>query len=355
MKLDEENAVVNSLSSSANTSSTLPPLKSTGYTTFFVIITLLAFVAALLNIFTIAALVRDSNILKTVRVLLINIFVAELVISIAVVIDTISSAILSARRANQTTPPHQFCQFINWLLAVSVIARIYGLTAYITTVVVYIRCGWKKFKALYMVAALVGLWTLAAVLGADRWIPQSVSATYLKGVTCSSVADENVILSVRITFGALWILLGGIIPLFICSSLTVAGICQLRQYRRHDAAASAQYKRSVAKLASFLIIGNLVNLFCVCLPSLGSIISSFPQAKVNSVAVVTIFLSALSVSLYPTHIIVMICMQTVRQQMIVIICHCQPCRHHSKATTEELEMKATTLLVVGTADKCSNV
>ena len=354
MKLDEENAVVNSLSSSANTSSQLP-LKSPGYTTFFVILTLLAFAAVLLNILTIAALVRDSTILKTVRVLLINIFVAELLISIAVIIDAISSAVLSARRANPTTPPHQFCRFVNWLLAVSVIARIYGLMAYITTLVVYIRCGWKRFKALYMVAALVALWMLAAVLGADRWIPQSVGATYLKGVACSSVADENVILSVRITFGTLWILLGGIIPLFICSSLTVVGICQLRQYHRLDSTASAQYKISVAKLASFLIIGNLVNLLCVCLPSLGSIISSFPQAKVNSVAVVTIFLFALSVSLYPTHIIVMICMQTVRQQMIVIICHCQPCRHLSKAVTDELEMKATTLLVVDTADKCSHV
>ena len=354
MKLDEENAVVNSLSSSANISSQIL-LKSPGYATFFVILTLLAFAAVLLNILTIAALARDSTILKTVRVLLINIFVAELLIGIAVVIDTISSAVLSARRANQAAPPHQFCRFVNWLLAVSIIARIYGLTAYITTVVVYIRCGWKKFKALYMVAALVALWTLAAVLGADRWIPQSVGATYLKGVTCSSVADENVILSVRITFGTLWILLGGIMPLIICSSLTIVGICQLRQHHRRDSTSSAQYKISVAKLASFLIIGNLVNLFCVCLPSLGSIISSFPQAKVNSVAVVTIFSSALSVSLYPTHIIVMICMQTIRQQMIVIICHCQPCCHHSKAVTEELEMKATTLLVVGTADKCNDL
>ena len=342
---NDESGTVNSPSFSANSTGSQLPLKSPGYTIFFVILTLLAFASVLLKIWTIAALVRDSTILKTLRALLINIFVAELVIAVAVITVTTSSAVLSAR-ATQTTPSEQFCRFINWLLAASVTARIYGLTAYITIIVVYITCGWKMFKATYVVTMLVGLWILAGVFGADRWIPQSIGAVYIQGVTCSSVAHEDVILSVRLTFGTLWILLGGIIPLIICSSVTIAGICQLKKHNIQDSAVSLQYKKSVTKLVSVLLIGNLINLFCVGLPSLGSIISSFPQAKVDGVAVVTIFISALSLSLYPTHIIVMICIQTVRRQMIAIICCCQPFHQQRKVVTEQLKMRAMALLVV---------
>ena len=354
MELDGENGAEGSLSSPTNTSSQLP-LKSPVYTAFLVILAISAFVAVLLKIWTIAALTRDSAVLKTLRVLLINIFMAELLISAAIITDTTSSAIRSAGGANHTIQPQHFCRFLNWLFAASVAARMYGLTAYIAAVVVYVKCGWKKLKAIHVALSLAAMWTLAAVFGVDRWIPQATGAIYLQGVMCSTVVHESVILSARLTFGTLWILFGGLIPLIICFILTVVAIYQLRQQNMQDSAVTTQYRKSVAKLASFFIIGNFVNLFCICLPSLGSIISSFPQAKVDGVAVVTIFLSALTLSLYPTHVIVMICMQTVRQQMTVIICHCQICCHHRKGVTEELEMKAMTLLVVDSGDRSSNV
>ena len=327
---------------SNNTSS---QLKSPGFTAFFVILTLLACAAVLLNILTIAALLKDSTILKTIRALLVNILVAELLTGAAILMDTIGSAILTASVTSYSTPPRKFCRFVNWIFAASVVARMYGLVAYIAAVIVYNKWGWSMVKTVYMSLSIAALWTAALVLGVDRWIPQSVDATFIQDVTCSSVMHRKAILSVRLSFGILWIILGGFLPIIVCFALTFVAIFQLGTKNMQNNLAVARYKKSVAKLASFLIIGNFVNLLCICLPSLGSIIASFPKTQVDSIAVVTIFFSSLTLSLFPTHIIVIIFMKTVRQQMTVIICYC---RHHCRqkeGVTDELEMKDVPLLV----------
>lgn len=290
-------------------------------------ITLLTFIppAILLQILTAIALLLDRTILKPLRILLLNLVTGEFLTSLYVALHMTSAAVLSTQA--DPNPDGQLCRFILWCIGTVLAARMFCVTAYSIGVFVFVRRGAAGLKTMHAVIAIIGVWFLALVMGIDRWLPFSVSTLFVHQVACVPFVDGEVILALRISSVTLWIVLAGVIPTIVCISLPIAALYYLKRKGSQGVVESGTYKRAMTKLALFLIVGSIVNIFWIFVPGVAVLISSFfplpPSSDdIDLAGVVTVYFSfpIVTLSLIPPCLIIVIFLKAVQQKFREIFC-----------------------------------
>lgn len=300
------------------------------FTSLLSLFLLLDVAAIVLKVLTASALTaRSIPIHKSVRILLFNLLLAEILTGIVLMMKTINSAILSASTTTPSVVPSlPLCRFILWAFATLLPARMFALTTYSTVVFIYIRYGKERIRTGYIVVALVIIWLMAAALGVDRWVAESLGVFYFQNVTCTPISSRRLIVPLRASSQTIWLVFGGIIPFIVSIAMPIAAYCQEKRYGQHCMMPATAYKKSVVRLPTFLLIGNTCNFIWMIVPALAFSISNFGPHRVDVEAIVLIFFTCLTLSLLPTPVFMLCYLRTLRNKVreIVTCCNCARCR-----------------------------
>lgn len=283
--------------------------------------------AIVLKVLTAVALTaRTIPIHKSLRVLLFNLLVAEILTGVILMVKTLNSAILSV---STLRPSLRLCRVILWAFATLLPARMFALTTYSCFVFVYIKYGRQRIGTGYVVVALVIIWFMAAALGVDRWVAESLGVFYFRNVTCTPISSRQLIIELRGPSQAIWLIFGGIVPFIVSIVMPIAAYRQEKRYGQHRMMHAMAYKKSVVRLPSFLLISNFLNFCWMVVPALAFGIGSYARSlPVNVEAIMLTFFTCLTISLLPTPVFLLVYLRTLRERVREIVtCHnCACCR-----------------------------
>ena len=316
---------MNSTESVSNSSQHLF-LSTTKFTGFSIALLSCVPVAVSLQVLTAVALLLDRTMLKPLRLLLLNVVAAEFITSLYVILHMTTTTVLSTQADPQ--PDGQLCRVILWYLGTVLAARMFCITAYSIGVFVFVRYGACKLKTWHAAVAIGVVWILAFVMGVDRWLPFSVGTLFVHQVACVPFVDDGVVIAVRIVSVAIWIILSGLIPTIVCISLPIAALRHLKKNGSLGVIEPSTYKKAATKLALFLIVGSIVNIFWIFFPGMAVMISSFfpaPDPTSNEVdwaGVVTVYMSfpVISLSLFPPSLVIVSFLKSVQQKIKEMLC-----------------------------------
>ena len=304
-------------------------IESPGFTALLSLFLLIDAAAIVLKVLTAVALTaRSIPIHKSLRVLLFNLLVAEILTGLILMVKTLNSAILSV---STIRPSLRLCRFTLWAFATLLPARMFALTTYSTVVFVYIKYGRERIRTGYIVVALVIIWLLAAALGVDRWVPESLGVFYFRNVTCTPISNSRLIVELRAPSQAIWLIFGGIVPFIVSIVMPIAAYRQEKRYGQHRLMEAIAYKKSVVRLPSFLLLSNFFNFCWMVVPALAFTIVSFARSFLNVEAIMLTFFTCLTISLLPTPVFMLLYLRTLRKRVREIVtCHncacCQKCK-----------------------------
>ena len=311
-------------------------LESPWFTALLSLFLLIDAAAIVLKVLTAVALTaRSIPIHKSLRVLLFNLLVAEILTGLILMVKTLNSAILSVSTVRPSLP---LCRFILWAFATLLPARMFALTTYSTVVFVYIKYGRERIRTGYIVVALVIIWLLAAALGVDRWVVESLGVFYFRNVTCTPISNSQLIVELRGPSQAIWLIFGGIVPFIVSIVMPIAAYRQEKHYGQHRLTEATAYKKSVVRLPSFLLISNFFNFCWMVVPALAFSIVSFAHSQTVDVeAIMLTFFTCLTISLLPTPVFMLIYLRTLRKRVgEIVTCHsCACCRKRKSVLLSE--------------------
>ena len=282
--------------------------------------------AILLQALTAVALGLDKTILKPLRLLLLNVVTAEFFTALYIILHMTSAAVLSTQDDPQ--PDGQLCRVILWCIGTVLAARMFSITAYSIGVFVFVRHGASRLKTWHAAITIVVVWIVALIMGIDRWLPFSVGTLFVHQVACVPFVDNKVIVAVRIASVTSWVIIAGVIPTILCISLPIASLRHLKQKGLIGFIDPITYKKAATKLAIFLIVGSIMNIFWIFFPGVAVMISSFfplpdpTSEEVDLAGVVTIYFSfpVITFSLIPPSLIIVLFLKPVQQKLKELFC-----------------------------------
>ena len=294
-----------------NNSTFLPendgPLNSTGFMAYCILLVVVTLVAGAMMGFAILALLKATSIPRPVRIFLINLLSALLVVALAVMFITGTSAVLVAVGSNRPRPRY-LCRVYLWVYSTGVVTRLWSLAAFALSTLAIVRFGKKNISKWSATVIILVLWLVPMVITLYILLPYVYEEQFIHGVACSSDNNRTVIPAARFTFLASWTIFGGITPLTVSIIVPIVCLCYIR---RNTVTEGAQYRKGLAKFSLFLVVGGGINLAGQILPSLFALNSAAP-------AVYLTYGSAV-ISLLPTPIIIMAFLKPVREQAKKIV------------------------------------
>ena len=296
---------------------------------------LISIAAVILNTTSIISLMVTSAILRLFKILLVNLLVADLLATMAVILSTAASTVLLSNPVEE--PPLEVCKAITFLFPLGIAARMGSLTAYSVTTFLVIKHGVKKLKTYYAILAVVAVWMIAIVLAADRLIPQAAGVRYLNNAFCIPFSDDGVvIIQLRITFRVIWNVFGGVVPLLLSSVLPIISLCYVRKV---TITGNPQYTKALTKLALFLMLSELFTFLSMLFTTALPFLSQASLIDANGTVYTGVFL--LTASIIPTPILILTFVKTVRtstSRLLTCGSNCKSC--FQTQAKSELEMLA---------------
>ena len=278
---------------------------------YSVIIAVMMAAICVAYVLTITALCSVRTMAKTLQIFLINLLSAGL--ATAVIATTYPLSALTINWAGIQEPSLAFCRFMVWGYGAGAITRLFSMAAFSVAVFLVVRYSVKALKCGSIVLTLVLLWSGAILLNTHLLVPPIYAVQYVDEVACfPRTAGANIIRPARYTFTAIWILLGGVMPVVISIVVPILVLCYIR---RNRVTQSNDYNKGIAKFALFLVSGNLINLFGQAVVA-AIVYSSDAPAVYLSYGIAMI-------SLLPAPVFVVIFLKPVREKMrAVLFCHC---------------------------------
>lgn len=328
-------------------------LSTTTFTGFSIALLCCVPAAVSLQVLTAVALLLDRTMLRPLRLLLLNVVAAEFLTSLYVILHMTTTTVLSTQVNPQ--PNGQLCRVILWYLGTVLAARMFCITAYSIGVLVFVKYGACRLKTWHAAIAIGVVWILAFIMGVDRWLPFSVGTLFVHQVACVPFVDDGVVIAVRIASVSIWLIVAGLIPTIVCISLPIAALRHLKKNGSLGVIEPSTYKKAATKLALFLIVGSIVNIFWIFAPGMAVVASSFFPApdptsnEVDLAGVVTVYMSfpVISLSLFPPSLIIVSFLKSVQQKFKEMFCclcivHCcislKQRRRMVKRTTANADM-----------------
>lgn len=332
-------------------------LSTPAFTGFSIFLLCFTPAAILLHVLTAVALLLDKTMLRPLRLLLLNVVTAEFLTALYVILHVTSAAVLSMQANPQ--PDGQLCRVILWCIGTVLAARMFCVTAYSIGVYVFVRHGASRLKVWHTAIAIAVVWIMALVMGIDRWLPFSVGTLFVHQVACVPLVDDKVIIAVRIASVTSWAVIAGVIPTILCISLPIAALRHLKRKGLVGFVDPTTFKKAATKLAIFLIVGSIMNIFWIFFPGVAVMISSFfpvpdpTSDKVDLAGIVTIYFSfpIITLSLFPPSLIIVSFLKPVQQklkELFCCLCIAQCCislkQRHKMARRTKANVEMTTPL-----------
>ena len=284
-----------------------PNLAGPGFGAFLVLILLVVIAAIVLNIILITALCATHSVSKLMRIFLINLLVAGLNVALIGIGFILSSLVINF--TSLPPPDLGFCRFLLWVYAVGSIARLYCLSGFSIVVLLIVRYNKKEMKTLYIVLFLALIWSVPILLNTHILVPPIYVVQYYDDVACfPRTQHEFITKEVRYVFSAIWVTLGGLIPLTISIVVPIVVLCYVR---RNTITEGSSYNKGIAKFALFLVTGNLINLVSQVVMAIFVYVSEPPGVYLSY--------SVILISLIPTPIMILIFLKPVRAQVTKVI------------------------------------
>ena len=275
---------------------------------FFLIVLSIALAAVLIiNGWIAIILARSTAVAVPVRVLLINLLVGSQIMAVLSLCSRLNSVALSLSAASSPSLP--FCQFLLWGHAVTTVARLFGQVAVSAMVYLTVTGGVRCISGKSLACSLVVTWLIALLTSIGKIAPSFLNEIcHVDGILC--------FIQLRFTYNAsqwtyisVFTVLAYCVPLLACICISVVTLCYLK---RHTTSEGAQYKKAMAKLAAFLLTGNVLNIIALFAPSVA-------LASSVTVAVYLVYIMTL-LSFFPTPILIVLFIKPVRKHLFCSKC-----------------------------------
>ena len=288
-------------------------LSSPEFTAFYSTLMLTSLAGFLLSFLSMAALCKGVGIPRVLAVLLINQLLSCVIVAVINTIYSILGVLVVVSQSSDSVTiklPPACCQFLIWVNMFGSIGRLWGLAVYSIVTLLTIRYGQKFLKyTLVVIVCIIGVWAISFIVNIHIMLPYPVYAVqFVDNVVCfphGAIIPK----SSRYPTLAIWIVFGGITPLTISITIPIITLCYIR---RNTITEGANYNKRIAKLALFLVVGNVVNLLGNAVPGLVALYAEAP-------GVILAYL-LISLSLLPTPIIIIVFMKPVRNKIRKMFC-----------------------------------
>jgi hypothetical protein len=266
--------------------------------------------------FTIAALCLSHTVCKILRIFLINLLAAGLFTALFQLVFGFTALILNF--SSVSSPPLQLCRFISWGFGVGSVARMYSLMAFAVSVLLVVRFKRKDIVTVYIVTAILFIWTIPVLLNTHVLIPQVFAVHYYSGVVCfPQTKNAAIIFKARYTFTALWVMGGGVAPFTVSIIVPISVLCYVKHHTLTGEHSS--FSKGIARFSLFLVVGNVFNIVGQMVVTLTAYIPGPPGVYVSYLAG--------AFSLFPTSAMILIFLKPVRMTLKDIVC-CKYCPVH---------------------------
>ena len=290
------------------------PLNSPGFMVFSILLVVATLVAGLMMGFTILALLKGTSIPGLIRLFLVNLLLSGLLVAVALMFVVVTSTVLIAVGLNDPRPRY-LCRVYLWAFGSGVVARLWSLAAFSFSILAIVRFGKKTITKWSAAVILLALWLVPMILSIYTMLPYVYEAQFVHGVACFPDTGGTDIVQARYAFITTWTIFGGLTPLTVSIIVPIICLCYIR---KNTISEGTQYRRGMAKLSLFLVVGGGINIAGQILPALLTFTLAAPG--------VYLCYGCIAVSLFPTPIIIMVFLKPVQIEAKKIL----TCGQHSK-------------------------
>ena len=282
-------------SNSSCTSSSLP----SPTLAFWVSFLLLSVAVCGLNVFVVAVLIRVKAMACPLRVILVNLLLANTLSTVMSTAYSLSVIILILTQPEE--PSITMCHVTLWFWLAGGSSRLSSVAEFSIVTFLIVKFGVTFLRIGLLVTAEVILWFLAFVLTVYITIPSVANCYYKENLYC--VVDPPYNTNQRKFFTFTWIALAGVVPLIVTTVAPVVTWCYVKKRITGE---SWDYAKRMVKFVFFLLLGNSVNFFGQVTPALLR-----PEGRVG----VYIGYSSASISNIPLPILMLIFFKPLRNEI----------------------------------------
>ena len=278
-------------------------IHSPGFIAFSILLAVITVVAGLMIGFTIVALFKANAVPAPVRLYLINLLFAGLIVSLAAIFGTITSAIHVLVSSNNPRPLY-LCRVYLWAFGTSTVTRLWSLAAFSLSTLAIVLFSKKTINKWSATVIVLSLWIAPMLLSLYILFPNVYEVQFIHSVACYPDNNhKNLVVPARYTFAATWTIFGGLTPLIVSIIVPIICLCYIR---KNIVTEGTEYRKGLAKFSMFLIVGGSINFFGQVFPSLSFLYTAVPGVYLGYGSVV--------ISLLPTPVIIVAFLKPVREQ-----------------------------------------
>ena len=246
-------------------------LNSPGFLAYAILVLVITIAASVMIGITILALLKAA-IPRPVRLFLINLLLAGLLMAASMVVIGGTSIVFINVSAHHPRPLY-LCRVYLWGFAAGVVVRLWSLAAFSFTILAIVRFG-KKTITLRVAALIIPcLWLGPMILSIYVLFPYVYEVQFVHGVACFPDRNNTIIIQARYAFFAVWSIFGGLTPLTVSIVVPIVCLCYIR---KNIVTEGTKYRKAMAKLSLFLVVGGGIGIAGQILPVLISLNSEAP-------------------------------------------------------------------------------
>ena len=236
--------------------------------------------ALVLSILTTLALLLAGDMNKKIRTLLINIFVAEIVLCLRLSANFLAYPIRQLFDIGDTALV-SLCRFQVSVGIIAVLSKVGSITLYAVMVYVFIKFGIKKVKWFILAIPIVVIWVISVgfcITAAVRPRDTSDNAVVFEGFCLENLESDEVFESRRRQF-LIQLIVGWMLQGVVCGGIIITfSILTFHFMKKNLAPTSEGPKRAIAKSLLFLSIDALLSIFSgVVLPTISLLAAPDPS------------------------------------------------------------------------------
>ena len=268
---------------------------------FSIVCFVIQFLAFVVDVLLCVAVLRAPSVKPTIKALLINILIANIMNAFSML--PFPTSILILIYSSIHNPSAVICRIMMSPYLVTAAERLFALAAFSAVTLAIVIKGISFITPLRLFISIAVGWVLAVVLPLYAYIPSIMILEFVDGVACMIYdrnlmhPDAKLVMDILYTFG------GGV-SLFACIGIPIVALCYINCCRPSETGDS-HYTKSLARFGLFLVASNLMNL-------LGQAI---PVMIVRREGPVYVYLAYgfCTVSIIPTPILIIVFFKPVRQ------------------------------------------
>ena len=284
------------------------PLDSPGFMAYIILLTVIVLVAGVVTGLTVVALAMAQSIPRTLRLFLINLLLAGLFMALGGVFLGGTSTVLVVVSSELPRPPLYLCRVFLWIYAVGSVERLWNLAAFSLSVLAIVRFGKKTISLLYAAVIITILWIGPIAASLFIMLPYVYDAQFVNGVACFPDDKNTVYIQAYYTFTVIWVTTGGVIPMTVNIAVPIICLCYIK---KNIVTEETQYRKGMAKLSLFLVLGGAINIAGQLIPGATSYYKEVPGVYLTY--------GICAASLLPTPIIIIAYLKPVQEQVKKIV------------------------------------